>query len=154
LGPVVSLCGVYWIPESPRWLAWAGRKDEAWEVLRKLHFDKNDPEEEALHAEFQQIVLQVDHDKEENVTFLKMFQKPSWRRRTLIAFFLLFATQCTGILGIGNFQILLYTSLHLKGFLPALFYCMYALIGTLPNFLSSAIMDRVGRRTLLCMCCP
>jgi len=149
LSPVITLCGIYWIPESPRYLAWVDRKDEAWEVLRKLHYDASDPDESAAHAEFQQIVLQVDYDKKQSVSYLKMFQKPSWRHRSLLAIFLLFATQSTGILAIGNFQILLYNSLGLKGWLPLLFYCMYALIGTAPNFISATFMDRIGRRRLL-----
>lgn len=107
VGPLITLAGIYWVPESPRWLAWQGRRDEAWEGLRKLHYDPvGDPNEEASQAEFQQIVLQVEHDKKENVTFLKMFTAPSWRRRSLTAMFLLFATQSTGILAIGNFQLL------------------------------------------------
>jgi hypothetical protein len=82
-----------------------------------------------------------------------MFKKPSWRRRSLLAFFLLYATQCTGILGIGNFQVLLYNSLGLTGWLPLLFYAMYALIGTIPNFINAAILDRVGRRRMLRKLC-
>ena len=83
-------------------------------LLSPPYHDINDPEEEAAHAEFRQIVLQVEHDKQHPVTLVNMFRKPSWRRRTLTAIFLLFATQCTGILGIGNFQVLLYQSLGLK----------------------------------------
>lgn len=118
--------------------------------MRKLHYDPvDDPLEEASQAEFQQIVLQVEHDKKENVTFWKMFTVPSWRRRSLVAMFLLYATQCTGILAIGNYQLLLYNSLGLTDWLPLLFYCIYTIIGTAPNFVSSALMDRLGRRTLL-----
>jgi Sugar (and other) transporter len=148
LTPLITLAGVHWIPESPRYLAWVDRKEEAWEVLRKLHYDHDDPDELGAHAEFQQIVLQVNYDKKQKVTYFEMFRKPSWRKRSLLTIFLLYATQCTGILGIGNFQILLYNSLGLTGWLPLLFYCMYALIGTTPNFFSAALMDRIGRRRL------
>jgi hypothetical protein len=61
----------------------------------------------------------------------------------------MFATQCTGALGIGNFQIIIYNSLGLKGYLPLLFYCMYTIVGTVPNFISATVMDRIGRRRLL-----
>ncbi|KIW05621.1 uncharacterized protein PV09_03492 [Verruconis gallopava] len=147
--PCITLAGIYWIPESPRFLVWADRKEEAWEVIRKLHYDSQDPEELVAHAEFQQIVLQVDHDKKERVTYWKMFTVPSWRRRSLIAIFLLYGTQASGILAIGNFQINLYSKLGLSGWLPLLFYCMYALLGTMPNFVCAAFMDRIGRRKLL-----
>lgn len=125
------------------------RKDEAWEVLRKLHFDVDDPAEEAARAEFQQIVLQVEFDKQQPVSYWNMFKYPSWRKRSLLSIFLLFATQCTGALGIGNFQIILYNSLGLNGWTPLLFYCCYAMIGTFPNFVSAYFMDRIGRRRLL-----
>ncbi|KAF2665415.1 general substrate transporter [Microthyrium microscopicum] len=149
ISPVVSLLGIYWIPESPRFLVWKDRKDEAWAILRKLHYNSLDPEEEEARAEFQQIVLQIEFEKSQEVSYIRMFKVPSWRRRSLTAIFLLFATQCTGILGVGNFQILLYDSLGLTGYLPLLFYCFYTLIGTIPNFISTALMDRVGRRRFL-----
>jgi hypothetical protein len=67
----------------------------------------------------------VEHNKKENVTFLKMITvpswMPSWRRRSPTAMFLLYATQCTGILAIGNDQLLLYNSLGLKDWAPPLF---------------------------------
>jgi len=149
--PILTLCGIYWVPESPRYLAWVDRKQECLKVLQKLHYDRNDPDNEsAAIAEYQQVVLQVEHDKLQKVNYWKMFFGPaSWRRRSLLAFFLLFATQCTGVLGIGNFQVLIYESLGLSGYMPLLFYCIYALIGTIPNFISAICMDKVGRRRML-----
>jgi MFS family permease len=149
LTPCITLLGIYWIPESPRYLCWVDRKDEAWEILRKLHEDPRDPDESSARAEFQQIVLQVEYDKQQSVSYIKMFRVPSWRRRSLLAIMLLFGTQSGGVLGIGNFQILMYQSLGLSGYLPLLFYCIYALLPTILNYVCAATMDRIGRRKLL-----
>jgi hypothetical protein len=37
LPPTIILCGVWFIPESPRWLCLKGRYEEAAEVLTKYH---------------------------------------------------------------------------------------------------------------------
>ena len=87
--PALTLAGAYWIPESPRYLCWVNKKDEAWEILRRLHEDPSDLDEAAARAEFAQIVLQVEHDKEQKATYINMFRKPSWRKRSLISIFLL-----------------------------------------------------------------
>jgi hypothetical protein len=63
--------------------------------------------------------------------------------------FLMFATQSAGILGITNFVILITESLGLTGSMPLLMYAVYTIVATIPNFISSAVMDRIGRRTLL-----
>jgi hypothetical protein len=77
------------LPESPRYLALAGRNDEAWEVVRTLHRDPTDFEDEAARAEFTQIIRQTDYDKELGYGYVKMFTRPSWRRRSLLAMFLM-----------------------------------------------------------------
>ncbi len=63
-------------------------REEAWVVVKRLHHDPADPDDEAARAEFTQIVRQVEFDKEMNVTFYQMFKKPSWRKRSLSAMFL------------------------------------------------------------------
>lgn len=62
---------------------WRDRHDEAWEIIKKLHH------EESARAEFTQIVSQAAVDRAESVTFLKMFTKPTWRRRSLLAMFIM-----------------------------------------------------------------
>ncbi|KAF4168584.1 hypothetical protein CNMCM6936_001898 [Aspergillus lentulus] len=64
VGPLAMIIGLPFIPESPRYLALAGRNDEAWEVVRTLHRDPTDFEDEAARAEFTQIIRQTDYDKE------------------------------------------------------------------------------------------
>jgi hypothetical protein len=69
-----------------------GKREQAWAVLRKLHYDPSDPTEAGPRAELTQIVRQVEADKSEEAGFIQMFKKPSWRRRTLSAMFLLSVT--------------------------------------------------------------
>lgn len=69
-----------------------GENDIAWSIINKLHHDSTDPLEEAAHAEFTQIVWQVEFDKREDSGYIQMFKKPSWRRRTLSAMFIMWAT--------------------------------------------------------------
>jgi hypothetical protein len=58
-------------------------------VISRLHHDPTDPLESAARAEHTQIVRQAAHDKAINTSYLEMFRKPSWRRRSLLAMFLL-----------------------------------------------------------------
>ena len=75
--------------ESPRYLIWKGRKEEAWDILKRLHHDPSNPSEADAGAEFTQILRQVEMDREENPTFWKMFEVPSWRRRSISVLLLL-----------------------------------------------------------------
>lgn len=67
----------------------AGKKEEAWEVVRTIHRDSCDPEDTAARAEYTQIIRQTDFDNELGYGYMKMFTRPSWRRRTFLAMFLM-----------------------------------------------------------------
>lgn len=54
--------------ESPRYLIWQGRREEAWNILKRLHHNPSNPSDADAGAEFTQIVRQVELDKEDNVT--------------------------------------------------------------------------------------
>ncbi|CAK7215417.1 hypothetical protein SCUCBS95973_002465 [Sporothrix curviconia] len=77
-----------------------------------------------------------------------MFRRASWRKRSLLVLFLMFASQSTGVLGIGNYAILIYEDLGFTGGLPIMMSAVYTLIGTTCAFLGSYLADRVGRRRL------
>lgn len=76
------------LTESPRYLAWVDRNAEAWAVIQRIHNDPSDPTNSFAHAEFTQIVRQVEHDKGQKAGYIQMFAKPSWRRRSLLVIFL------------------------------------------------------------------
>ncbi|CAK7203429.1 hypothetical protein SEUCBS139899_006163 [Sporothrix eucalyptigena] len=149
VAPLAQAIGVWFIPESPRWLVLKDRKEDAWQIVHRLHHDPNDTEERNAQAEFTQICRQVAFDKQFDVSYIQMFRRGSWRKRSLLVLFLMFASQSTGVLGIGNYAILIYESLGFTGGLPIMMNAVYTLIGTSCTFLGSYLADRVGRRTLL-----
>jgi hypothetical protein len=85
-----------------------------------MHHDPKSHSDIAARAEFVQITKQVEYDKQFDVFYLEMFRKPSWRKRSLLGMFVFFANQSTGVLGIGNFAILIYQSLGMTGSMPIL----------------------------------
>ncbi|KAJ9604753.1 hypothetical protein H2200_010867 [Cladophialophora chaetospira] len=148
VGPLALLFGVWFIPESPRFLVWKGQRERAWLILKRLHHDPRNASEADAKAEFTQIVRQVEVDKEDEPTFYKMFTKPSWRRRSVLVFFLLFAGQSTGVYGIGNFLPLILTSLGMTGDMPLVINAAQVTVGTIAVLASIILVDRFGRRTL------
>jgi len=147
--PLALGIGLFFVPESPRYLAWVNRYDDAWSVIQKIHHDVDDPTESSARAEFTQITKQVEYDKEQKTGYVEMFRKPSWRKRSLLVMFLMFASQSTGVLGITNYSVVIYDTLGMKGQMPLVMYCIYTILGTLPNYVGSYFMDRIGRRRLL-----
>lgn len=80
------------MPESPRWLLINDRAEEANAVLRKLHT----PEEAAI--EFIQIKKQMGIDRRLPSSYVSLFTKPSYRKRTLIGIGMTCSVQFSGIL--------------------------------------------------------
>jgi hypothetical protein len=171
VSPLLQTCGCWFLPESPRWLVQNNRTDEAWTVVRRLHLIADDPNDTVAHAEYTQVCEQVAYDKQfTNVGYAALFRKPSWRKRSLLVIFVLFSSQSTGkhnqyhfslpigsdpldpsagVLGIGNYKVLIYQSLGLTGGMPIMMNAIYTMIGTAMVIIGSWLADRVGRRKML-----
>jgi hypothetical protein len=61
-----------------------------------LHRDVDDPDNSFAYREYTQIRQQYDIDKQNEVSWKEMFVKPSYRKRIIIGFTVMFASQTTG----------------------------------------------------------
>jgi hypothetical protein len=164
VGPLILLIGLPFIPESPRYLCWVGRYDEALVVLKRLHYNPADPEHSLAGAEFVQIKAQVDYDKNVPAGYIdvsrelrlssyltnhgvQLFRNPAWRKRTLLVIFIMFAQQCSGVNGIASFLIPIAQSLGYTGVQPLILSACYSIVGTIAVVTGCFTIDRLGRRT-------
>jgi len=96
LPALLLVSGLYWIPESPRWLILQDSAAEAEMILHRLH-----PAEEA-RIEFIQIQRQIELDRQLETSYLSMFTKPSYHRLCITGFGIACAVQMCGPLVINN----------------------------------------------------
>lgn len=99
LAGVVMLIGLYFIPESPRWLIYRDRNTEALRILAELR-SKGNTHDVEVQMEFTGIVQDVSYDKMAyKQRFLSLLRKgnDNNRRRTLLGMGIHTFTQLSGI---------------------------------------------------------
>ncbi|KAL8718699.1 MAG: hypothetical protein Q9225_004200 [Loekoesia sp. 1 TL-2023] len=95
--PAIGLfCAMFFLPESPRWLARKERWEEAHAVLTLVH-SKGDPDSPFVRRELEEIREMVEFEKQNSdVTYLELL-KPHMINRTHIGVFTQIWSQLTGM---------------------------------------------------------
>lgn len=96
LPPLIVLCAMPWLPESPRYLIQKNKHEEARSVLSKLH------DAEEARIEFAQVEAQIKHDQSLPHSWMSLFTKKSYRKRALFGVGLAIGIQFTGVLVINS----------------------------------------------------
>ncbi|XVE62946.1 hypothetical protein DITRI_Ditri06bG0160100 [Diplodiscus trichospermus] len=138
---VVQIIGLFFIPESPRWLAKFGHEKEFEAALKQLRGKNADISEEA--AEIREYMEILEQQKE--ASFLELFQK-RYANSLVVGVGLMLLQQ----LG-GNSPMAYYASTIFEeaGISTALGLQLSAIVQIPVAFLSLFLMDRSGRRPLL-----
>ncbi|KAJ5652681.1 hypothetical protein N7507_010107 [Penicillium longicatenatum] len=147
--PVVILCGLYWLPESPRYLLSKDRVEEAREIILRMHSSPDDPEQDFARREFYQMKKQTRLDAEFATSYWSLFKKPSMRKRLAITIFLEFALMSSGVLVILNYGSIIWKSLGFNTVQILNFQCGFQLTGFVFNIIAMTFVDRVRRPWLI-----
>jgi sugar porter (SP) family MFS transporter len=129
------------LPDTPRWYAMRGRREEAAEVLARI-----DPAVD-VEAELDEIAASL---REERGGSLAQLLRPPYRRAALFVIGLGLLVQLTGINAIVYFTPLIFTKLGLTGNTALLLVpALVQFVALLATVLALRIVDRAGRRRVL-----
>ncbi|GAD94419.1 high-affinity hexose transporter [Paecilomyces variotii No. 5] len=148
---IIVCCGVWALPESPRWLIEHGRDKTGRAVLSRLHEDRAKSNEEYIEREYRQIKESIAVEQQTTVRSWRelLFNNTSWRRRVLLACGIQAFTQCSGTNVIQYYNPRIYAALGLSTSTSLMIIGIWGLLAVIWNTLFMLFMDRFGRRPLL-----
>ncbi|EKG17461.1 General substrate transporter [Macrophomina phaseolina MS6] len=148
--PVMQLVGIWFLPESPRWLCAKDRSDEAFQVLVKYHAN-NDAHSAFVEQELFEIQETIRLEQlSSNNSWLDLVRTPGNRKRLLLIILTAFFSQCSGngLVSYYIHDILTSVGVHdasdqsiINGGLQIWSFLVAVLFSVL-------LVDRLGRRTL------
>ncbi|KAJ5293831.1 hypothetical protein PENANT_c002G04012 [Penicillium antarcticum] len=142
--------GIWFLPESPRWLIEKGREGEGRSVLAKLHLNRTATNNNLLEHELSQIHDSLSTEHQTTVrSWRQLLTSPAWRRRILLACGLQAFTQCSGTNVIQNYGPRLYKSLGLSTSTSLMIIGVWGALALVWNTVFMTFIDKVGRRKLL-----
>ncbi|THC96104.1 hypothetical protein EYZ11_004426 [Aspergillus tanneri] len=148
---VILVAGVWFLPESPRWLMEKGQFDRGREVLVCLHLKRDRSNIDLVDMEFIEIRDSIAEEQRTAVpSWRQLLCSPAtWRRRVLLACGLQAFTQCSGTNVIQNYNPGLYKSLGLEDPTPLMIQGIWGALAQFWNTVLMLFIDRVPRRQLL-----
>ncbi|XP_004290698.1 PREDICTED: sugar transporter ERD6-like 7 [Fragaria vesca subsp. vesca] len=137
----VIISGLFFVPESPRWLAKTGKHKEFEVALQKLRGEDADVSHEA--AEIQDYIATL--DQLPKAKMLDLFQR-RYSRSVIIGVGLMVCQQFGGINGVCFYVSSIFEQ---AGFSSSIGTITYAILQVVVTGIGAAIMDKAGRKPLI-----
>ncbi|CAG8981420.1 hypothetical protein HYALB_00013880 [Hymenoscyphus albidus] len=144
--PLIMALGLFFIPESPRWLLLQGRREEGVNSLRRLRPTGWDCEDEAAVIA---AAIEKEFETSSGVGVWDIFRTRVDRRRTVIAVCGLTSQAATGSMFIIAYKAYFFSMAKVKD--PFAMSCVLSTIGLIALIINSLIVIRYGRRRVLLM---
>ncbi|KAI4137499.1 MAG: hypothetical protein L6R39_007250 [Caloplaca ligustica] len=147
--PAIGLfCAMFFLPESPRWLARQDRWEEAHAVLTLVH-SKGDPNSAFVRRELEEIREMVEFEKRNSdVTYLELL-KPHMINRTHIGVFTQIWSQLTGMNVMMYYITYVFLMAGVKGNANLVASSIQYVINVVMTVPALLYIDRWGRRPTL-----
>lgn len=136
---VILLVGLFFIPESPRWLLKAGFVEKAKNILVKVGG--------ILHADKEIMEVEKALSKEEGS--IKQLLKPGFRLALFIGIMIMFFSQVTGMNAIYMYTSKLLIAVGFKSSSAMFNMVIIGLVSFLTTIAATCTVEKLGRRVLL-----
>ncbi|KAF5547606.1 sugar transporter [Fusarium phyllophilum] len=141
--PVIVMCAIFFIPESPRWLLTKDRTEEARAALGKLREGKETEAE--IDESFAALQYALEHEPEQG-NYLDLFQGKNLKR-TAIVVVMNFFQQATGQAFASTYGAIFIRDIGTVN--PFTMTIVNAVVNLCSAFAGLYLVDRAGRRPLL-----
>ncbi|KAF7546540.1 hypothetical protein G7046_g9272 [Stylonectria norvegica] len=145
---IIQLCGVWWLPESPRWLVSKDRTDEALAILVKHHAG-GDANNATVLFQYREIKETIHHRSRNNSSYLDFFRTKGNRWRLAIIVSLGVISQYSGNALFSNYIDVVYEGAGIHDQNKKLALSAGKTIMDLTVSVTAAFtVDKMGRRPL------
>ncbi|KAK2016125.1 hexose transporter [Colletotrichum eremochloae] len=148
LPSVVQIVGIYWVPESPRYLIANDKLDEALAILAKYHANGN-AEHPTVKFEYREIrdTIRLERLANEHSSYLDFFRSPGNRYRLMILISLGIFSQWSGNAIISNYTNILYDNAGITNSTAKLgLSAGSSMVSLIVSITFALMVDKFGRR--------
>ncbi|OAL44464.1 MFS monosaccharide transporter-like protein [Pyrenochaeta sp. DS3sAY3a] len=139
--PVFLSIGLFFIPESPRWLMLMDRQDQATKSMLWMR-----PDPASVHEEMAEIqaAIDVERSTKDSANFMDIWRDPVDRRRTLLAIAAVSTQAASGAMFMIAYGTYFFQMANVGS--PFMNSCILTAVGVFAIIVNSCVISKIGRR--------